>query len=570
MSVPEKTFPEKPGERERAARIIGRRRSRWRLPRLGRTSRWIGGGLVVLLALVVIGSFFVDEPLRRYVEGKMNQRLKGYTAHIDRLSFHPIGASLTLRNLVMIQDAHPDPPVLLIEKLEASVQWKALFFGRVVANFRIERPKLYADRAHVEREAQDPTPLEEHGWQQAFEAIYPLKINQVRIVEGQITYVDDARFEPLRLTRIEFTAENIRNIRSKARVYPSDLHAEAVVFDHGRLLIDGNADFMAEPHLGVKGVVELTDVELDPFRQLTNRVNVIVQGGTLSARGRVEYAPTIKMFDLEQASIQGVRVDYVHTRKDAGVTTKAATTTERATRQAAQREDLILRVRDFRVSGATFGLINKTSNPEFRMFLSDAEFHARDLSNRLNEGIGRVELRGKFMGSGATRVIANLRPEQKGPDFDVDLAIENTDMKAMNDILRAYGKFDVVRGNFSFYSEMRVKNGAVEGYVKPLFKDVQAFDPEQDRDKGFVRRLYERVIGGASKVLKNQPRKEVATKIDISGPLDSPQRSTLQAIGRLIENAFFRAILPGFDRQVGDSRQARRATDPASPPPRSR
>jgi hypothetical protein len=528
------------------------------MPRLGRRGRWVVGGLVVLIALVVIASFFVDEPLRRYVEGQMNERLKGYTAHIDRLSFHPIGASLTLRNLVMIQDAHPDPPVLLIERLEASVQWKALIFGRVVANFRIERPKLYADSAHVEREAKDPTPLEQHGWQQAFEAIYPLKINQVRIVEGQVTYVDDARFEPLQLTRIDVRAENIRNIHSKDRIYPSDVHAEAVVFDRGRLLIDGNADFLAEPHIGVKGVIELTDIALDPFRPVTNRVNVTVQGGTLSARGRVEYAPTIKMVDLEQATISGVRVDYVHTPKDSGVAQKAAVT-EQATHAATRREDMILRVGDFRVTGATLGLVNRAVTPEYRMFLSDAALHLRNLSNRLNEGIGRIDLSGKFMGSGATRVIATLRPEQKGPDFDVDVAIENTDMTKMNDVLRAYGKFDVVRGNFSFYSEMRVKNGAVNGYVKPLFSDVKAFDPEQDRDKGFARRLYERVIGGVSKVLKNVPRKEVATKIDISGPLESPQTGTLQAIGRLIQNAFFRAILPGFDRQVREKPPGQRA-----------
>jgi hypothetical protein len=492
--------------------------------------------------------------MRRYVEGQMNQRLKGYTAHIDRLSFHPIGASLTLRNLVMIQEAHPDPPVLLIERLDASVHWKALIFGRVVANFRIERPSLYADRAHVEREARDPTPLDQHGWQQAFEAIYPLKINHVKIVEGQVTYVDDASFEPLRLTRIGFTAENIRNVRSKDRVYPSDVHGEAVVFHGGRLVIDGNADFLAEPHLGIKGVVELADIPLDPFHPLTNRLaSVTVKGGTLSARGRVEYAPTIKMIDLEQASIRGVRIDYVHTREDAGVTQKAAVTTEHAAREATQRPDLILRVEDFKVTGAILGLVNKTATPEFRMFLSDAELHAKNLSNKPNEGVGRVELSGRFMGSGATRMVVNFRPEQKGPDFDVNVAIENTDMTAMNDLLRAYGKFDVVRGNFSFYSEMRVKNGAIDGYVKPLFKDVKAFDPEQDRDKGFVQRLYEHIVGGASKVLKNVPRKEVATKIDISGPLEAPNRSTLQAIGRLIQNAFFRAILPGFDRQVRGS-----------------
>lgn len=564
MSLPEREFPALEPEAERPRRARARRwRPRLRWPRVGRRSRWILGGIALFLALIVIASFFVDEPLRRYVEGQMNERLKGYTARIDRLSFHPIGGSLTLYNLVIVQDAHPDPPVLHVESFDASVQWKALFFGRVVADFLVERPKVYADREHLEREAKDPTPVTDKGWQQAFEAIYPLKINLVRIRDGEVTYVDDTRFEPLRLSQVNVHAENIRNIRSKDRVYPSDVRAEAVVFDKGRLTIDGNADFLAEPHIAVKTVIDLADLELDPFRQLTNKVNVIVQGGTLSAHGRVEYGPTIKLVDLEQAVIKNVRVDYIHTRKDGGDVTqkaqKAAVKTEQATKAAARREDMILRVGDFQVIGVNIGLVNKTVSPEVRVFLSDAQIRVQNLSNRLNEGIGRIEVRGKFMGSGATHVVGNLRPEKSGPDFDVDLKIENTDMTAMNDLLRAYGKFDVVQGSFSLYSEIRVKNGHVNGYVKPLFKDVKAFDSEQDRDKGFVRRLWERLVGGASKVLKNQPRDEIATKIDISGPLDSPDRSTWQAIVRLLQNAFVRAILPGFERVVGEPAPKRAA-----------
>jgi hypothetical protein len=52
--------------------------------------------------------------------------------------------------------------------------------------------------------------------------------------------------------------------------------------------------------------------------------------------------------------------------------------------------------------------------------------------------------------------------------------------------------------------------------------------------------------------MKNDPRKEVATEIDISGRLDNPNTSTLQAIVGLIQNAFFKAILPGFDREVAN------------------
>ena len=64
-------------------------------------------------------------------------------------------------------------------------------------------------------------------------------------------------------------------------------------------------------------------------------------------------------------------------------------------------------------------------------------------------------------------------------------------------------------------------------------------------------------------------RKDVATKIDLSGPLEAPQGRTFQALARLIRNAFFRAILPGFHRQVGQAPPARRSSARATPPPRT-
>jgi uncharacterized protein DUF748 len=559
MSIPERAFPDRPVEaappRTRRSRLSGWRwRPRWRRPRLGRRGTQVLAGLGIVVALLVIASFLVDEPIRRAIESQMNRRLKGYTAHIERLSFHPVGGSLTLYNLVFIQDAHPEPPVLRVPRLDASVQWKALIFGRVVANFRIQEPELYADRTHVEKEAKDPTPLDQHGWQQAFEAIYPLKINQVKIVNGRVTYVDDGPYKPLTLRRLNVVAENIRNVHSRDRVYPSELHADAEVFEAGKLNIDGNADFLAEPHLGVKAAVALEGIELDYFRPIINRQNVSVQRGTLAAKGRVEYAPTIKMVDLEEAVVRDIRVDYIHTPAKTGAPKAAVVKTERTAQQATKRGDLILRIRDFRVLHADVGLVNKTVTPESRIFLSDAEMRVSNVSNRLSEGIGKIDIRGKFMGSGATHVVANFRPDERGPDFDADIKIEHTDMRTMNDLLRAYGKFDVVAGDFSFYSELHVKNGYLNGYVKPLFKDVKAFDPEQDRDKGFARRLYERVISGVSRILKNRPRKEVATKIDVSGPLEGARGSTWQAVSNLIRNAFFKAILPGFEREVSDQR----------------
>ena len=123
-------------------------------------------------------------------------------------------------------------------------------------------------------------------------------------------------------------------------------------------------------------------------------------------------------------------------------------------------------------------------------------------------------------------------------------------MRTMNDMLRAYGKFDVAAGNFSVFSEIKVKNQRIEGYVKPLFSGLDVYDPEQDREKGLGRKLYEKVVEGVSKVLKNVPRREVATVATISGPVENAGANTLEVIVKLIQNAFFKAILPGFDREV--------------------
>lgn len=52
-------------------------------------------------------------------------------------------------------------------------------------------------------------------------------------------------------------------------------------------------------------------------------------------------------------------------------------------------------------------------------------------------------------------------------------------------------------------------------------------------------------------LLQNRPRDEGATNITISGKLSNPESSTWETIIGLIQNAFFKAILPGFEREAG-------------------
>jgi hypothetical protein len=134
--------------------------------------------------------------------------------------------------------------------------------------------------------------------------------------------------------------------------------------------------------------------------------------------------------------------------------------------------------------------------------------------------------------------------------FDLSLSLENTDLRTLNDVLRACRKFDVAAGTFSLFSELKVKDNRIEGYVKPLFANLDVYNPAQERDKSLGQKIYEKVVEGASKLLKNAPRKEVATVASISGPVEDVKAHTVEVVVKLLQNAFFKAILPGFDEQV--------------------
>ena len=181
------------------------------------------------------------------------------------------------------------------------------------------------------------------------------------------------------------------------------------------------------------------------------------------------------------------------------------------------------------------------------MFVADTTATLTNLSSLPSGETAMAKLQGKFMGSGPIKAEFKLLPTRPGPDFDVALQIDETDLTTMNDLLKAYGKFDVVGGRFSLYTELQARNRQITGYVKPLFQDIEAYDPKQDREKGVVRKAYEKVVEGVSKVLQNRPRDEVATRVEISGRLDNPNVSIIETIVKLVQNAFFKAILPGFE-----------------------
>ncbi|MEO8349722.1 MAG: DUF748 domain-containing protein [Acidobacteriota bacterium] len=513
------------------------------------------GGLILL---VIIASFFLDEPIRRQMEKRMNEKLTGYTARIGDLDFNLFGFSITIQDVSIVQDAHPTPPVALIPRLRASVQWTELLTFHLVADFQIDQPQIYVNRTQLQKEDTDEVPVQKKGWQKAAEAIYPLKINLLQVNDASFTYIGDDPKRPLKITHAFLQANNIRNIRSADRVYPSPIHAEGIVFETGRAEIDGHANFLAKPHVGVNSLYTLEEVPLDYFRPMLSRANLSIQNGFLTSHGRVEYAPKFKVAHVEDLTIDRVRIDYIHTARTAAAEERRAEKVQKAVKKASDEPGLIMRLDKFHLKNSNVGFINRVKKPDYRLFLSGANLNVTNLSNQSRQGRAKATLTGRFMGSGRASATASFLTQKSGADFDLDARIEGTQAATMNDVWRAYGKFDVTGGTFSFFTQLRVKDQRIEGYMKPVFADLNVYDPKQDAKKSFFKKVYEKVVEEVGDLLENEKRGEVVTVARISGSTSDPNSNTWQIIGKLIENAFIKAIFPGFEGAIRVGKDAKK------------
>ena len=513
--------------------------------------RWILGVIVGIVVIIVALSLLMcGEKTRTYVEHQMNSRLKGYTVHVGKACFSPITFSLRLSNVTLIQNANPDLPVARIAGLNAHLHWGDLLRGHVVGELSIDSPKVFINLAHFRTEEKSKVPLKNKGWQEAVQSIYPIDINEFRISNGDLTYKDQGPFRPLHATRIELRASNIRNIKYPKDALPSAVAFQADVFDKGRLRMQGRANFLREPHMAFQGNIELANLDLSYFEPILARQNISVSRGTLSAGGEVEYSPDVTAINARKVEIDGVNANYVHLPQTAAVEKRRIRETSQQAGQLSNEPAAQVRVNDLAIRNSTFAYTDKTSKPPYRVFFSDISGDVLKFSNQLREGPSTVDMRGKFMGSGQTRITGDSRPETKQANLDLRIAIENTSMTAMNDLFRSAGKFEIKQGDFSFYAQMRIQNGYLNGWVKPLFKDVKIADTSGNQKKGV---LHKACVEGAkvlAKVLQNPPRKQIATTTDISGPIENPNTSMWQIVTHTIQNAWVRAILPGFASQA--------------------
>ena len=197
-------------------------------------------------------------------------------------------------------------------------------------------------------------------------------------------------------------------------------------------------------------------MELDYFKPVLNHGNVAIAGGTLAASGSFEYGSTVRIADLKRRDGKQ-REDRVRPdAADGGCTPEGRRARPpRRPSEVNNAPDLQLRARQVDVVDSRVGFVNKRTTPAYRAFIDVARLRVDNFTNQRTEGEMVATLTGRFMGNGPD---AGRRafPRRRSTGRTSTCAWRSTrpNLTTMNDMLRAHGKFDVVAGEFSFYSEL--------------------------------------------------------------------------------------------------------------------
>jgi flavin-binding protein dodecin len=295
-------------------------------------------------------------------------------------------------------------------------------------------------------------------------------------------------------------------------------------------------------------IVSVSVIEKSPVVRLRQPVAVLPTENVTPKSG-----PPLASNALARPTKVNLSPLYTHAAPTAGAEAQRVAVVKAKTQQINNAPETLMKIDKLEVVEGQVVYINEAQNPHYKLSISNLHLELANLSNHFSQGPAHLVLRGRFMDSGLTTVTGDFRPEKSGSDFDLDLAIRDASLPALNNLLRAYGRFDVQSGQLSIFSQVKVRRGEMKGYVKPLFSNVNVYDPAKDKNKSVLHQAYERAVGAAAKVVKNSSTQKVATKVDVSGKLDNPNVSTWQALVQFVQNGFVNAILPGFDRQTKET-----------------
>ncbi|MAQ71355.1 MAG: hypothetical protein CL565_04080, partial [Alphaproteobacteria bacterium] len=241
--------------------------------------RKTGYFIIIIVILLVAGRIYLPYWVKNYVNRTLDN-IDGYSGSISDVDLALWRGAYQIDDLILVKDDGPkNTPFLTIKKTDLSVEWRALFKGKVVAEVDLYSPEMNMVFAGTNA-VQTGTDTD---WTQAIKDLMPLDINRVGIHSGRINYKDFTSSPDINLylSSLDATVTNLRNVEDENVALPSDIKANAGTIGEGRFTLDGKLNVLKKtPDFDLNMKAE--GVALPSVNDFTNKfIGVDFAGGNL-------------------------------------------------------------------------------------------------------------------------------------------------------------------------------------------------------------------------------------------------------------------------------------------------
>jgi hypothetical protein len=216
------------------------------------------------------------------------------------------------------------------------------------------------------------------------------------------------------------------------------------------------------------------------------------------------------------------------------------------------------------VSNSEITYIDPTSKPKVNVTLREVNLRAENLRNVQSDSDdlpASVSVSTSTTDGGRIDLKAEMNYLLDPPDFDIDLVIEQINLVRFNEFFEAYANLGLASGTLNFYSEAAARKGELEGYIKPLIKNLEV--AQTDSTDGLAKKLYKGAVELGTEVFKNQEEDQIGTKVPISGSIEKSRVKILQSLLNFFKNAFIEAYSLEIERSIGlDKADSTESVDP--------
>lgn len=220
-----------------------------------------------------------------------------------------------------------------------------------------------------------------------------------------------------------------------------------------------------------------------------------------------------------------------------------------------------LRVNRLTVHNGEIHFRNYSAEPKIDIYLHAIEAEVNNLSNtkEIDQTLkSSIRATGKAMTKGTFEIFLAMDPFAAKPTFETR-AKSTVFFPELNDFFRHYLAVEAKDGQIEIYIEGTAADGEFNGYVKPLIEGLTVLQIKSDTIGETIKGVFAKI---AAAIFKNQEKKDLATKVEISGSFDDPKVNAWGALSMFVKNAFYKAVLPGFEGAARIPVDLRKLTTP--------